>query len=130
MKKIISISLVLLVLPVFAAEYRCPESIESIQTIPKVPQGWQTYNDPWNGSQKFENVLMFDGHPNDNASLVPDTETKPYQDSTWTNHTAKGFWLACYYNQSTVRLIQAIPKSVKKCTLKFKGKKIDYLSCV
>lgn len=102
-----------------ALEYKCPESIATTQSISKTPSGWATMIDTINGQQVFDSLQVFSGNPSEGASLVPDNEGSK-KDPYWTNHTTNGFWLACFYRQSIIRLTQEIPKSVKKCTLSYK----------
>ena len=118
----------------FPLEIRCPENIETKQTLSKAQDGWDAVVDTLNGRQNLETMELYDGPFEEGAALVPDNESSK-KDPYWTNHTLKGFWVACFYSQSTVRLTKQIPGSVKKCTLRYKPfpglrkKILDILVC-
>lgn len=120
MKKYIYLCVFCFSISGLAFEYRCPESVETTQSLVFTPEGWRSLSDKTKDIQPLERMTIFDGNPEEKASLVPDNEGAQ-QDLTWTNHTLKGFWMACSYSQTTARLIREIPRTVKKCVLKLKS---------
>ncbi len=136
MIKIVGLLLVCFYLSAFGLEIKCPSSIQTTQSISEsLSDGWDSFDDKLNGQKNFDYIQVFDGHPSEGASLVPDNENSK-KDPYWTNQTLKGFWVACYYRQSTVRLVKSIPKNVKRCTYKSKTrqkketKTFDKLICL
>lgn len=65
-------------------------------------------------SSSFRRVGLFDGPPEERASLVPDDPSA--KRAAWTlTGAVKGFWLGCYYEGSDAPLAVALPKEVKRC---------------
>jgi hypothetical protein len=119
--------------PAAAADYRCPPTIETRQSMAaKPPRPWEAIPDVWNGKQLLENVQVYDGPPKDGASLVPDNESSE-KDPIWTfaKNQKRRIWIACFYSQSFIRLVQELPPGVEKCTLLYKrnSKTLDHFSC-
>lgn len=97
-----------------------PPSIDTQQSLVAPVEGFEPLVDTLNGAQTLESVVIYDGHPQEGASLVPDN-VHDKKDPYWTRHPGtESFWMGCFYRQSTVRLIRELPKTAKKCTLKFK----------
>ncbi len=120
-----------------AIEYKCPETIETTQNLsPRKDDGWQGMDAILNKRKGLESIKVYDGHPNEGAELVPDNP-ESLKESHWTNQTEEGFWIACTYTKTTLMMIREIPKSTKKCTLKYLSQKndlttknIDKLICI
>ncbi len=118
MTKIFSLFLVCYYVNAFGLEIKCPNSIQTTQSLADpLPAGWDSFDDKLNGQKYFESIQVYDGHPNEGASLVPDNEYSK-KDAYWTNQTLKGLWMACFYRQTTIRLVKSIPKNIKRCTYK------------
>ncbi len=124
----------------FAVEYRCPDTIKTIQSLPgKLSNGWTWFADTINNKQFLEAIQIYYGHPKDGASLVPDNgnnedvEEGPY----WTFPPSikhEKYWIACSYSQNIIRLAREIPTKLKKCIVKYKKDKsklkfVDRLIC-
>ena len=95
----------------------CPKQIETEQKLnTQLADQWQSMNDTFNNRQLLEMIQVFSGHPKDGASLIPDNTNT--HDAVWTfNNEKESLWIACFYQQSTVRLIHKLPNNVKKCFL-------------
>ena len=119
----------------FGYDYKCPGSIQTNQSLTEpLGEGWDSFDDKMNGQKNFNSIQVYDGHPSEGASLIPDNENSK-KDPYWTNQTVKGLWFACFYNQTSVRIVKNIPKEVKRCTLKYQPKQrkvnkvVDKLVC-
>lgn len=106
--------------PSFAFQIICPDKIETKQSLTsKTIETWQKMTDTFNGLQNFDHLALYDGHPNEGASLVPDNENAS-KNAFWTfeENNDRSIWVACHYRQSIVRLIRELSRSVKKCIYK------------
>ncbi|MEO5669039.1 MAG: STY0301 family protein [Bdellovibrionota bacterium] len=105
----------------FAADFRCPDSIATNESVTsKVPSEWRSLRDEINGSQSLENVEVYDGPFEDGASLVPDNvaaKDAPYWN--FEKGTSQTHGMACLYSQSAVRLVRSLPARIKRCTMTF-----------
>ena len=99
-----------------AADYQCPEKVETKQSIPHPPKGWSASIDTSN-DQIFDSITLFDGPPAEMASLAPDNE-ESRGPVTWTFDEKKQrtIYLQCNYRQTAARLTMALPDSVTQCT--------------
>ncbi len=123
--RFVALTLLTLLFPayVFAADYRCPDTVETTQTLKKSPADWEAFARP-NDIQRFERITLYDGVPADMASLVPDDNDKV---TLWTffDLPDRPLWMACEYSNTTVNLVRKLQGSVKECRLKGK----NTLSC-
>ena len=112
-----------------AKEYQCPAKIDTAQSLTQSFDGWSSYQDTVNGVQNLKGIQVYDGPPEELASLIPDNEEagKQEEKSFWTFNVQNGraIWIACEYYQSTVALTRELPLGVEKCTLIAK----DIISC-
>lgn len=97
----------------------CPASVKPTASISIVPSGWSVV--AGEASSTFDSLAIFDGNPNELASLVPDrdlpnTKVGTHGDAEWDfEGGAKNIWVGCTYARTTVSLAQAIPDGVVKC---------------
>jgi hypothetical protein len=102
--------------PTEVGDVACPASLAVEQKPASVPAGWTvTAGEP---SLGLAGVLVYDGPPSDEASLVPDQKkTRRELTSTWRFPTSRprDFWLACVYGSSAIRLTRVIPANISRC---------------
>jgi len=102
--------------------FKCPYEVSTTQSLKgAVPSEWEPLLDTLNGNQLIERISVYDGHPKEGADLIPDNVGKnggKKEDSYWSFTPGRTYWLACFYSQNVIRLVQKIPSDVKKCTLK------------
>lgn len=98
-------------------DFTCPD-FKMDQTVSWTPQGWLastiTENMP-----EADQITVFDGTPEQMASLVPDNEPlKEGESHVWTFEPERGrdIWVQCGYAKQATRLQRAIPKNARKCT--------------
>ena len=114
-------------------EAECPEEIKTKQSAVAAPKGWTAHVDSVNARHIFTGLQLFNGHPKDNAPLFPD-ESAPaaaspvakgaatpeaVSDTTYKIPAGHDAYVVCEYTNSTVRMIQKIPKGVTSCRVKF-----------
>jgi hypothetical protein len=101
-----------------AAKVSCPDTV--MLTDPRLASpivGWEIFFDT--APHRLSRVTFFDGPVAENASLVPDKETRVGKTRTakWLLQAKpeRPYWLACYYSGSSLALSRALPAGVKEC---------------
>jgi hypothetical protein len=119
----------------FAAEtrYECPPEIQTTQSGKNAPEGWTAVSQ--NDSHHWINsVGVFDGPPQEMASLVPDDEENLDPAKTvWTFSKKKErpIWFSCGYARTDVLLAKELPLDITQCRLMVSKKKpVNYLGLV
>ena len=107
----------------------CPPSIEVMQALVKVPEGWsgfdsvQGQSDHKTNTHTLINVQFSDGNPREQALLTPSAEKKRgrFVTYTWNFSPAMsdGHWISCEYSRTTVAVTQKLPDKVKSCSATF-----------
>jgi len=67
-------------------------------------------------------VTLFDGPPQELASLVPDeTKVKGRVLASWqlTPNPGRQYWLACGYSGTRITLARALPKDLRTCSVTY-----------
>lgn len=109
------------------ADTACPRSIVVQQAALHAPPGWELV--PGIGDVRLRSVRFFDGHPSEEASLIPPGEgnTGPTVVVVWRAGTLgersagketnaeRGTWVSCYYTGTTVVLNKRLPARTKYC---------------
>jgi hypothetical protein len=62
-------------------------------------------------------AALYDGRPEEKASLVPDKQNSGGTKSIWTllADSKNGYWLECRYNQSPTVISKKVPVEATKC---------------
>lgn len=92
----------------------CPQSPDA-----SLPDGWQT-SMIHARVPKADGLTVFDGHPEELASLVPDNEPAEAGEMhfwTFPVHKERQIWVECTYQNKAVRLIRALPDGIVKCAV-------------
>ena len=95
-----------------AAEVICPPELKTDQKIIDAPKGWKEHEEKMNTRQTLVNAFFYDGHPDELASLVPDTDDKA-QRNTWNFDKKQKPFVACAYRNTYLQLIKEL--KVSKC---------------
>lgn len=115
---IIVFAAVLPVTTIYAAEYECPVKIETTQSLKeKAPEDWTSFRESKENSY-FGNITVYDGPPEELASLVPDNEGKKAAGlPVWTfkKEKTKPIWLACSYMKTDIVFAKALPQDITHC---------------
>src|SRR4051812_35027309 len=97
----------LILYAVQAADFEaCPARIDvRPQELVKAVPGW-TAGQAHEAHHELVSVDLYDGHPSELASLIPDTQAK--LKIGWTLHPqTRPYWLQCHYTQTTLVLSRA-----------------------
>ncbi|MGQ5524013.1 STY0301 family protein [Chitinimonas sp. PSY-7] len=127
--------------PALAFELNCPSSLSIKQRVDSLPQGWSSWSRAPSGqtgdpsSQEtvakipVDRVELYAGVPSEaNADDLP--PLGGYGDGDRAKHRYswdlskepnQQFYAACLYGHSDIRLVQALPQGVKKCTAVYIG---------
>ena len=102
------------VLPLFAAPQKCPLAVETKQSIQTTPAGWTVLQTP--APSRLTRVAIFDGPPREEASLKPDNgDTDEAPVWTLSPDNPRGYWLVCYYDDTSIALSKRLPGKVSNC---------------
>ena len=132
MKSFFIVMVLLYVIPSFAAKYPCPKEIKAKQTLSSVKKNWQSWNDP-QAVHILKAIDFYSNHPKQMAQLAPDNKDVPDQDPFWTFVPKDEIWQVCLYQDTSVRLIKKLGKSLKRCEVKYNKTtkpQIDSVDCV
>lgn len=106
----------------FASELRfeCPTEIQTNQTIKnKAPTGWTSLREA-QSRHWLDSLSIFDGPPQDLASLVPDDEdNQEIKKTVWTFNKKKKrpIWMTCSYLKTDMLFAKALPMEITQCKL-------------
>jgi hypothetical protein len=98
----------------------CPPQVNVRQQLTQPVPGWSVAHDII--PTRFEGITFFDGKPEENASLAPDSEVKRAGKtlSTWTfNPGARPTYAACRYLLTNVMLVRPLPKGIRTCSITY-----------
>lgn len=95
-----------------AVDFTCPEKLEGL------PEGWSP-TEYTEYVPQSDGMTVFDGPPDEMASLVPDNE--PDLDCAfayWTFPARKprSIWMRCSYTGQVMHTMRALPDGITKCT--------------
>jgi hypothetical protein len=93
----------------------CPSEINTDQNLTKPIEGWRLFN--ISSSHFLSQIEIYSGKPEDLAALKPDIQTNTK--AIWHFDSGANPYVVCHYNDTTIQLTQALPTSVKKCTVWF-----------
>jgi hypothetical protein len=99
---------------------QCPERI-SVEEIPQaIYPSWEVTADKGKVDVRLQSMLLYEGHPREMASLMPDTTTQArgLLVATWRLAKAeadRGYWVGCAYRNSMTLLTRRLPDTVSRC---------------
>jgi hypothetical protein len=100
----------------FAQTISCPKQIKTNSTLIEKSSEWEAVG--ISHPQYFEQISLTSGHPDQQATLVPDIETKKH--IGWNISADEEVWMVCSYMSSNVRLAQRLPVTVRRCFVQLK----------
>jgi len=93
----------------------CPADISVAQSLSAPAGGWDAFED--DSPTQLMSVAVFDGHPREQASLVPDSDTESAgrRVVAWQlpENGTRHYWLACYYDHSRIALTRMLGAGIK-----------------
>jgi len=106
-----------------AQEIFCPDTISVEQKLSQPVEGWKgSVSDTPN---RFMNVMIYDGPPEQMASLVPTKEGRQgnKEFATWdlrpTSEPIRESWISCFYDGTNAVLSRLLPKDATECTVTY-----------
>lgn len=102
------------------AETSCPATVAVQAHAASLPDGWTARSS--DAHPELVGVTIFEGPPEENASLVYDDEKKTSSEfiQTWKlPHNDRGYWLVCRYSRTTMELMRKLPDSAQLCRVVF-----------
>ena len=90
--------------------------IQVNQSLTAPVAGWTEGQE--NYPTELSGLTVFDGPPEELASLVPDGDSEDGKTTTesWTlAANPRGYWITCHYASTTVTLTQRLPDSAARC---------------
>jgi len=100
----------------FGGELQCPLAVNVDQKVTGTPSGWTA---GYNGyKEELESVTIYDGPPEQGASLVYDDQKTLANTIVQTWNLAPndhGYWMTCGYSNTSAQLTQKIPSDATRC---------------
>lgn len=98
----------------------CPERISVEEVAKAAYPSWEVTADKGKIDVHLQSMLLYDGHPREMASLMPDktTEARGLLVATWRLAKAeadRGYWVGCAYRNSMTLLTRRLPDTVSSC---------------
>lgn len=98
----------------------CPPTLN--ETPPATPPNtrWESMIYPGRTQPRLESMMLFDGHPREMASLVPDEDQSSSRGTTSIWHfqrtdPQRGIWVACVYTNTNAILTARLPDKLRQC---------------
>jgi hypothetical protein len=105
----------------YARSIECPQTVVVKQELPEAATPWETFQEQV--PSRLMSVAVFEGHPKERATLVPDAEATKggKQVYTWRlpANTAHPYWLACGYDRTSVILVRPLDPGVSSCQVTY-----------
>ena len=99
-----------------SAGVSCPMKIDVSQKLTAPVADWTAGTEAL--PTELSGLTVFDGPPEELASLVPDGDSEDDKTTTefWTlAANPRGYWITCHYSSTTVTLTQRLPDSATRC---------------
>ncbi len=100
----------------------CPPALT--ESAPPAPPNthWQSMIYMGKGESRLESVMLFDGHPSELASLMPDQSKDSHAESisTWriqASDAKRGVWIACTYSNTNAIFTMQLPPRLRQCRM-------------
>jgi hypothetical protein len=98
---------------------QCPSEISARQELASPQEGWRAQRR--SGPHRHAHITLYDGVPEDQASLVPDRtlQVQGGELSTWNfgSSSTRGIWIECHYAGTSISLIRELPAGTKSCSV-------------
>lgn len=99
---------------------KCPDRIELDEIAKASYPSWNVTADKGKVEVHLQSMRLYDGHPREMASLVPDKtiESRGQLIATWQLTKAevdRGYWVGCAYRNSMTLLTKRLPAAVSSC---------------
>ena len=117
----------------------CPASIQVNDPHLITPiEGWKAIEQK--APHQLSGITFYDGPVEEDASLVPDSNTKTPKTRTalwrFDPKAERGYWLACRYSGTTLSLARSLPKGLRQCAVTYNDREqiegmpvVESISC-
>lgn len=104
----------------YAYDVTCPPSISVKQLLPETEPGWTARVDTINKPMVLESIELYDGPPEELASLKPDNGDSEDEVMVWTlPPSSRGYYVECRYANTAVTFSQKLPIEPRECHLTY-----------
>jgi hypothetical protein len=124
---VLSTILLLSPLPTFAADtwqkLEFPTAIKTTQTITAKPSGWEA--SIGENEHQVVGVTVYDGHPDQQASLVPNIKTNKKDLQTtasWQFSANSEIWMGVSFTNTAAVLYKKLPEKITELRVKYDEK--------
>lgn len=93
----------------------CPLKVTTTQQLVGDYVGWKPFSD--DAAHFVDGVSFYSGNPAEKAVLKPDSFVK--DKATWRFATGEIIYMVCHYNQTIIRLSQALPAYTTQCQVSY-----------
>ncbi len=104
-----------------AQSIMCPKVIVVNQKLAKTENNWETFQEDI--SIRLMSITIFDGHPKQQAAIVPDMETnkKGRRVCTWRliPNKIRNYWIGCSYDRTNIMLIRPLDRDISICEVTY-----------
>jgi hypothetical protein len=102
-------------------QFVVPLEISTRQVINSVPEDWSVIND--STSSRLSGVTIYDGFPEENASLVYYKELNKKRTLvllwTFSGKEKNGIWIVCRYSGTSMQIKKQLPAGIKELRITF-----------
>jgi hypothetical protein len=106
-------------LPAHAASITCPAQIQ-VREQADAQTPWRPFIDKVNARHFLSHVDLYDGPPEGLAQLKPDNaDTDDKDPSYWSVDASNTLYVACNYQDTSVKYVRALPRAEKRCTVTY-----------
>ena len=105
----------------------CPQTISVMEVAAKdAPRAWKSLRSVV--TRVLSHLTVYDGHPDERASLKPDQEpNSAVTSAVWRFPMgARNIWLSCSYRNTGATLARRLPDGVRQCTAAYRQMSSDY----
>jgi hypothetical protein len=100
--------------------FKCPPVVATDEAATASYPSWEITRDEGKVSSPLESMLLYDGHPREMASLVPDKTANAggLLVATWQlrkSDPGQSYWVGCAYRNSMTLLTRRLPDTVSSC---------------
>ena len=99
----------------------CPKTVAVKQELAGVEPPWEALQEEV--PSQLMSVTIFDGHPKQRATLVPDAEAKRNGNRVYTWHLASNrtqtYWIGCSYDRTNMMLIRPLDPGIASCQVTY-----------
>jgi len=98
---------------------KCPDVLEVREEVSGQTDGWESLKDEGKGQHVLDNIFIYENHPREMASLVPDSQKEKGEklSSKWklVDNGKTDYWVGCSYRSTKMMLVKKLSPTLKEC---------------